>query len=147
MYTIKKVAELLEMTEYTIRFYSDKDLIPTLKRDKNNNRIFDESDLNWLIVIKYLRSTGMTIIDIKEYITLCMQGANTINQRHEIMLRQQKKAEETLKEAKRATDFINHKVKIYEDLMSNSEKDLTNPANWPDSNLDWFKDNIAKFDI
>ena len=41
MYTVKEVSRLLGLSEHTTRFYSDKGLVPSLRRDKNNNRIFD----------------------------------------------------------------------------------------------------------
>lgn len=34
MYTVKDVAKLLDLTEHTVRFYTDKGLVPSLQRDK-----------------------------------------------------------------------------------------------------------------
>ncbi|WP_243151275.1 MerR family DNA-binding transcriptional regulator [Clostridium butyricum] len=42
MYTIKEIAYILNMTEHSVRYYSDMGLIPSLKRNSNGNRIFDE---------------------------------------------------------------------------------------------------------
>jgi Predicted transcriptional regulators len=52
MYTVKEIAKLLDMTEHTVRYYTDMGLVPSLKRDKNGNRLFDEESKNWLIGIK-----------------------------------------------------------------------------------------------
>lgn len=41
MYTVKEVAKCLNLTEHTIRYYTDKGLVPSIKRDKNNTRIFN----------------------------------------------------------------------------------------------------------
>jgi len=46
MYTVKEASELLNLTEHTIRYYTDKSLVPHLKHDKNNNRLFDDEALN-----------------------------------------------------------------------------------------------------
>jgi hypothetical protein len=46
MYTVKEVAKLLNMTEHTVRYYTDMGLVPSLKRDKNGNRLFDEKSKN-----------------------------------------------------------------------------------------------------
>jgi DNA-binding transcriptional MerR regulator len=88
MYTIKETAKLMEMTEHTLRYYTDKGLVPTVKRDKNNNRLFDDESINWLTGIKYLRASGMSIEAIKEYIDLCLEGDSTIEQRYQIILKQ-----------------------------------------------------------
>lgn len=45
-----------------------------MKRDKNNNRIFDNASLKWLLCTKHLRQYGMSIEDIKRYVDLCLEG-------------------------------------------------------------------------
>jgi len=34
MYTVKEVAKLLDLTEHTVRYYTDKGLVPSVQRDK-----------------------------------------------------------------------------------------------------------------
>lgn len=65
MYTVKDVAKLLDITEHTVRFYTDKGLVPSVQRDKNNIRLFDQESINWLTGVKYLKQCGMTVEDIK----------------------------------------------------------------------------------
>ena len=61
MYTVKEAAKQLGFTEHTIRFYTDKGLVPSVIRDKNNCRLFTEESMNWLIGIKHLKECGMTL--------------------------------------------------------------------------------------
>ena len=63
MYTVKEAAKQLGFTEHTIRFYTDKGLVPGVIRDKNNCRLFTEESINWLIGIKHLKECGMTLDD------------------------------------------------------------------------------------
>lgn len=56
---VKNVAERLGVSEYTIRYYTNEDLIPHLKRDKNNSRVFDEESIKWLEMIILLRTCGI----------------------------------------------------------------------------------------
>ena len=72
MYTVKEAAALLGLTEHTVRYYTDKGLVPSVKRDKNNNRLFDEESMNWLTGVKYLKQCGMSIETIREYVRLCL---------------------------------------------------------------------------
>ncbi len=141
MYTIKKVSEILDMSEHTIRFYSDQGIIPNLKRDKNNIRLFDEEALNWLTVIKYLRSTNMSLANIKDYIRLCLEGLDTIEARYNIMLNQQQIAKKQLEQAQNTLEFLNHKVSLYQQFMKLDGPDLTNPENWTKSNIEWLSKN------
>ncbi|EPZ40685.1 MerR family DNA-binding transcriptional regulator [Alicyclobacillus acidoterrestris] len=45
MYTVKKVTKMLDLTEHTVRYYTDKGLVPSVQRDINNNRLFDDESL------------------------------------------------------------------------------------------------------
>lgn len=118
MQTVKEVAASLNLTEHTVRYYTDKHLIPDLKRDKNNKRLFDEAAINWLLCIKHLRKCGMPIEDIKVYIDLCLEGESTIEERYEIMRNQKEVAQAQLEEAKQRAKYIEDKTKNYYDIMN-----------------------------
>lgn len=44
METCRKVG----LTYETLKFYCNNNLIPNVKRDKNNRRVFDDHDLAWI---------------------------------------------------------------------------------------------------
>ena len=48
MYTMMQVCRELDMTYQTLKFYCNEGLVPNVKRDKNNRRIFDEKDVKWI---------------------------------------------------------------------------------------------------
>lgn len=130
MYTVKQVAEMLNLTEHTIRFYTDKGLVPPLKRDKNNIRIFDDEAVNWLTGVKYLKECGMTIQSIKEFIDLCVDGDSTIPIRYEIILKQTKLAQEQLEKAKQRVNYMEYKANHYRKIIEQEVSDDTNPGKW-----------------
>ena len=130
MYTVKEIAKLLNMTEHTIRYYTDMGLVPTLKRDKNGNRLFDEESKNWLIGIKNLRGSGMSIKAVKDYVNLCLQGESTLEIRYEIIIEQKKLLEEQLKEMNERYKYIESKEKWYLDIINHRIPDNSNPGTW-----------------
>lgn len=130
MYTVKEIAKLLNMTEHTVRYYTDMGLVPSLKRDKNGNRLFDEESKNWLIGIKNLRGSGMSVKAVKEYVDMCLQGEFTLKIRYEIILEQKKKLEEQLREMNERYHYIENKTKWYEDIMNHRIPDNSNPETW-----------------
>ncbi|MGG7178356.1 MerR family transcriptional regulator [Clostridium paraputrificum] len=133
MYTVKEIAKCLNMTEHTVRYYTDMGLVPTLKRNKNGNRLFDENSKNWLIGIKNLRGSGMSIQAIKDYVDLCLEGESTLEKRYEIILEQKKKVEEQLREINERYKYIEYKEKWYLDIMNNRIPDNSNPGTWSTS--------------
>lgn len=139
MYTVKEIAKLIDMTEHTVRYYTDLGLVPTLQRDKNKNRLFDEHSKNWLIGIKNLRGSGMSIQAVKEYVNLCLQGESTIPTRYEIILEQKKQLEEQLKEMNERYQYMVYKEKWYQDIMNHRIPDNSNPGEWSAPNADSHK--------
>lgn len=69
-YTIKQFAELFDVSEHTVRYYTDIGLLPC-QRDGGNRRIFDKESVNWMQGIVCLKGCGASIDDIKEYCRLC----------------------------------------------------------------------------
>lgn len=126
-YTVKQIAELMEMSEHTIRYYTDLRLLP-VKRDNGNRRVFDEESVNWLTGIKCLKGCGMSIEDIKRYGELCLQGDETLAERRNIMRHQLVLAEQRLKEAQKVFDYITKKVAHYDDIAAGKAADDTNPV-------------------
>jgi len=130
MYTVKEAASILEMSEHTIRYYTDCGLIPSLTRDKNKQRLFNQESMNWLKGIKILKECGMTIKEIKSYVSLSLQGDSTIEERYQIFLNLKEIAYSQLEEAKDRVNFLENKVKHYEDIVSEKIADDTNPKKW-----------------
>jgi DNA-binding transcriptional MerR regulator len=143
MYTVKEISKLLNMSEHTVRYYTDMGLVPSLKRDKNGNRLFDEEYNNWLIGIKNLRGSGMSIKAVKDYVNLCLQGESTIEIRYDIILEQKKQLEKQLKEMNERYHYIEQKTKLYEDIMSHRIPDNSNPGTWSISSSESQEENCT----
>ena len=92
MYTIKEVADKMEISEHTLRFWAKSGFFPFIKRNENNIRLFSEDDLNWVKIVKCLRSIGTETKLVKRYIDLCIIGDSTIPERYEIIKTTKEKA-------------------------------------------------------
>lgn len=44
-YSMKQACEKTNLTYDTLKFYCNEGLVPNVKRDKNNYRIFDDKDI------------------------------------------------------------------------------------------------------
>jgi len=117
--TIQEAAEHVGLTQSAIRYYDRKGLLPHVKRDKYNNRIFSEDDLIWIKLVKALRENDMPIEMVKEYVTLTAQGRQSLKTRFELMTTYQKQLEEKLDrdQANYITinRWINHFIKVLND--------------------------------
>ena len=128
-YTIKEVADKLNISEHTLRFWAKSGFFPFITRDKNNIRLFSENDLNWVRIVKCLRSVGTENKAIKRYVDLCIIGDSTIKERYQIILDTKKKAYEQMEELKKQIDLLDYKESFYKNLIKNNLEDSWNPMN------------------
>ena len=80
-YTMMQVCKETGMTYQALKFYCNEGLVPNVKRDKNNRRVFDKRDVAWISSLTCLKKCGMSIQVMKDYLALCLQGERTIPQR------------------------------------------------------------------
>lgn len=130
MHTVKEAALITGLTEHAVRFYTDKGLVPSVKRNVNNIRLFDAESINWLYGVKCLKQSGMPIEVIKMYVELCLEGDSTISQRCEIMMEHREAALVQLEEAKRRVAHLEEKTALYQAILEHRTPDTTNPGNW-----------------
>ena len=129
MYTIKDVAEKMDISEHTLRFWAKSGFFPFLTRNNNNVRMFSENDLNWVRIVKCLRSIGTKTKDVKRYIDLCIIGDSTIKERYQIILDTKEKALEQMNELKKQLELLDYKENFYKNLITNHLEDSWNPMN------------------
>lgn len=130
-YTIRQMADMFQVTEHTIRYYTDIGLLPC-RRDKGNRRIFDDESVNWLQGIICLKGCGASIEEIGKYCELCRQPESKENMeaRYEIILRQRDEAYKRIEEAKATAEYMDKKVQHYKDILAGIIPDDTNPGKW-----------------
>lgn len=129
-YTIKDVCQKLNLTVHTVRHYCDMGLVPNLRHDKNGNRIFDEESLNWLQAAKFLRSSGLSIPEIRHYFSLCQMGKASIKEREDILIKLKSDAEKELAELQMRIDCLSDKIARCQNVIDADGEDDCNPLNW-----------------
>ena len=129
-YTIKYVCGTLGLTVHAVRYYCDMGLVPNLRHDEHGNRLFDDTSINWLRAVTFLRAGGMSIAQIKHYFALCQQGSATLAQRKEILTQQRQKAERQRDEAARLIHCLDEKIDICQRALEGRGVDDCNPLNW-----------------
>ncbi len=129
MYTIKEVAERMEVSEHTLRFWAKSGFFPFVTRNQNNIRQFSEDDLNWVRIVKCLRSIGTETKLVKRYIDLCIIGDSTIPERYEIIKTTKAKALQQMEDLRKQLDLLNYKEEHYKNLIKHNLNDNWNPMN------------------
>ena len=80
-YTIKKVSEMTGLSIPTIRYYDKEGLLPDLQRKESGYRVFSDRDLEAIDLIECFKESGLTIREIRHFMSLVRQGDVTLDER------------------------------------------------------------------
>lgn len=118
MYSMKEACTLTNMTYENLKFYCNEGLVPNVKRDRRNYRVFDEHDIKWIQSLNCLKSCGMSIAEMKQYLALCMEGEGTIPERKVILAEKKETLLKSITELQKAVAYIDWKQRSYDDVLS-----------------------------
>ena len=126
MFSMKQACEQTNLPYETLKFYCNQGLIPNVKRNSNNYRIFDENDIAWINSLNCLRNCGMSISEMKDYIKLCLEGESTIPERKEILAIKRQSLLEQQKLIQESIYYIDWKQGFYDDVLSGKIEYISN---------------------
>ncbi|GGA49924.1 MerR family transcriptional regulator [Paenibacillus physcomitrellae] len=113
MLTIGEVAKEVGLNVGAIRFYERKGLLEPAARSEQNNRLYTEHELNWLVFIKCLRETGMSVEDIKKYYDKVEEGTSTLPERIKLIQDQKQKLLNDIEMKKAQLVHLERKLERY----------------------------------
>ncbi|MBQ3165419.1 MAG: MerR family transcriptional regulator [Lachnospiraceae bacterium] len=80
MYSAKEAAEITGLSTATLRYYEKEQLLPQIARTSQKYRQYADTDIEWIRMIQCLRMANVPIRTIKKYISLLMQGGETMEE-------------------------------------------------------------------
>jgi len=122
LYSMKETCKATGLTYDALKFYCNEGLIPNVKRNKSNYRVFDENDINWIKSLSCLKNCGMSIVEMKEYLNLCLKGKSTIPERKVILDAKLRELERKKQEIQDSIDYVHWKQGFYDDVLSGKTK-------------------------
>lgn len=118
LYSTKEAAEVSGIVVETVRYYCKIGLVPRVMRDENNYRVFDDHDIAWLKGLHCLRECGMGIEQMRHYMELCLQGAESIPEREVMLIAQRQVVEDKIALLTEMLGFIDSKMEFYAGVRS-----------------------------
>ena len=118
MYTMKETCLKTGLAYETLKFYCNQGLVPNVKQDSQNHRVFDDRYVAWINSLNCLKRCDMGIAEMKEYLALCQDGEETIPKRKRILEAKRRTLEEEQKRIADAIAYIDRKQSFYEDVLS-----------------------------
>ena len=103
---VTNIVALTGMTYENLKFYCKEGLVPNVKRDSRNYRVFDDHDIKWIQSLGCLRNCGLSIAEMKEYLHLCLEGESSIPARKDILSRKKEALLTSMQQLQEAVDYI-----------------------------------------
>lgn len=126
LYSMKQVCAEANLTYEALKFYCNQGLVPNVKRDANNRRVFDDNDVAWIKSLTCLKSCNMSIQEMKTYLDMCLQGPVSIPERQEMLAIKRVELEKKLAEIQASIDYIDWKQGFYEDVLTGKTEYVSN---------------------
>ena len=116
MYTIKQISKETNLTEHTIRYYDREGLIPFILRSSSGIRQFSEDNLEWIKLICCLRNSGMPLLEIKEFMQMCLMGKDLLEERKALLLKHHSRIQAEIITLENSLNIINYKIDHYKEI-------------------------------
>ena len=126
MYSMKEACSLTNMTYENLKFYCNEGLVPNVKRDSRNYRVFDEHDIKWIQSLNCLKSCGISLAEMKTYLALSLAGEGTIPERKVILAEKKEALLQSIAELQKSVAFIDWKQGFYDDVLSGKTEYYSN---------------------
>jgi DNA-binding transcriptional MerR regulator len=121
---IAEVSERYGVSSDTLRYYERIGLIPPVNRNGSGVRDYNELDIRRVEFAKCMRSAGLPIEVLIEYIGLVQHGDQTIETRKEILKEQRELLLSRMQEMQKTLDILDHKIEVYENAVLKKEKEI-----------------------
>lgn len=122
--TIAEVSRKYDMSHDTLRYYERIGLIPSVTRSKSGIRDYTEADVKWVEFAKCMRSSGIQVEALIEYVALFQKGEQTAEARMDILIEQRRLLAERVDEMTKTLVRLDRKIENYGNTIGRAEQHL-----------------------
>jgi len=112
---ISEISERSGLSVHTLRYYEKEGLLRNISRNTSGRRKYSEVDLIWLTWIQRLKSTGMSLKDIKQFSVLRTMGDASISDRKNMLIEHSQKLKSDIQRLQNELDIVEYKVEAYQE--------------------------------
>lgn len=131
MYSAKETAEITGLSTATLRYYEKEKLLPQIARNEQKYRRYTDEDIEWIKMIQCMHMANIPIQSIKEYVSLLIQGGETLEQRYIMVQNHMKDIKNQMADLQNAFILTQKKLSFYEKLLEDSSyKNISYSEEW-----------------
>lgn len=115
--TIKEVCKQFDISADTLRYYERVGVIPKVKRTKGGIRDYSEEDISWVENSICMRSAGVPVEMLIEYVKLYQEGDNTLEARRDLLIEARVEVQNKIDQYVETLNKLNFKISRYEEAI------------------------------
>lgn len=110
--SIAEVAELLDVTAHTLRYYERIGLL-VVDRDADGHRRYSPEAIRRLVFLTRMRMSGMAIRDLQHYVELVDAGVETVPERLDMLVEHRDTIQRQIRELTLSLAATEYKIATY----------------------------------
>jgi DNA-binding transcriptional MerR regulator len=114
--TISEVAEETGLSNHTLRYYERAGLLDGVGRNRSGHRRYSAQDVEWVVMVTRLRTTGMPIRTIRRYAELVRAGEGNEAERLALLEGHRAEVVARIAELERNLEAVDYKIGLYRKL-------------------------------
>ncbi|BDZ31283.1 MerR family transcriptional regulator [Lactiplantibacillus sp. WILCCON 0030] len=147
MYSIGAVAKLTGISPYTLRYYDKVGLTPFVKRDAHGRREFDGAGIDSLALITCLKQTGMPLDEIRQFVSWCAEGDQTLGERLALFKEQRQAVAEQIHQSLLNLQKVDHKIATYQKAQQAGSEAAVDCDQIPLRNLNELLNEVQTYEV
>lgn len=128
-YSIGEVASLAGIPISTLRYYDREGLFPNLERSGGGIRRFTDKEVEALGIIECLKTSGLSIQEIKQFLDWCQEGDSSLQKRRELFYERLAVVTKQMEELQKTMNTLRFKCWYYDTALSAGTEEV--PRNLP----------------
>jgi len=117
-YSIGEVASLAGISISTLRYYDREGLFPNLERSGGGIRRFTDNEIEVLGIIECLKTSGLSIKEIKQFLDWCQEGDSSLQKRRDLFYERLSIATQQMEELQKTVNTLRFKCWYYDTALS-----------------------------
>ena len=122
-YSIGEAARITGIAISTLRYYDREGMFPEMMRSSGGIRIFSDKEISILRVEECLKSAGMSIKEIKEFLFWCQEGDSSLQKRRDMFRYRLKEVKKQIEALQKTMNTLQYKCWYYDTAIAAGTED------------------------
>lgn len=114
-YSVTEVERISGLPARELHWYEELGLIDDVTRDPGGQRIYSAANLRWLEFLNRLRSTGMPVDEMRQYVEMSREGDRMVPERRALLAAHRRRVLAHVEELTATVHYLEWQIEFYQE--------------------------------